>query len=39
MAYVITALAALVVGFGIGYIVAWRNPPKSLIQKLQNKVS
>jgi hypothetical protein len=39
MAYAITALISLAVGFIVGYIVAWRNPPKSLLQSAEKKVS
>lgn len=38
MAYIIVTLIALVIGFLAGYIICWRNPPRSLLQKLQNKV-
>jgi hypothetical protein len=39
MAYVITAIVCLAIGFGLGYIVCWRNPPLSLIKKAEKKVS
>jgi uncharacterized protein YneF (UPF0154 family) len=36
---IITGVICLAVGFIFGYIVCWRNPPKSLLQKAANKVS
>lgn len=39
VAAIITGLICLAAGFIAGYIVCWRNPPKSLLQKAANKVS
>jgi len=39
VAAIITGFICLVVGFIIGYVVCWRNPPQSLLQKAAKKVS
>lgn len=38
IAAIVTGLICLAVGFIVGYLVCWRNPPKSLLQKAENKV-
>lgn len=38
VAAIVTGLICLFIGFIAGYIVCWRNPPKSLLQKAEKKV-
>lgn len=36
---IITGVICLAVGFGIGYVVCWRNPPLSILKKAENKLA
>lgn len=38
LTYLITGIALLVVGIIIGYLVCYRNPPSSLLKKVQDKL-
>ena len=38
MNYIYVGAACLAIGFFIGYVVCWRNPPNSLLQKLGKKI-